>query len=304
MGHPYSNLPPERFWRSSVASQDWASLGGLYRKKFDIGKDDKVATAGSCFAQHIATAMRANGYQVPNSEPTPTGLSAETARKYGYGIYSARYGNIYVVRHLLQLLKDAFDDNAEVEVWEKDGRFFDAMRPTLEPRGHATPDEVVAHRRYHLSRVRRLVRTMNVFVFTFGLTEGWMNRQSGRVYPTCPGTAAGTFDPDLHIFKNFTFQEILADFIACRDFIKRTNKSVRFLVTVSPVPLVATAGDDHVLVATTYSKSVLRAVAGQLAEQFDDLAYFPPTKSSPARGRAACSTCPTCATSPRRAWKP
>ena len=67
MGHPYSNLPPERFWRSSVASQDWASLGGLYRKKFDIGKDDKVATAGSCFAQHIATAMRANGYQVPNS---------------------------------------------------------------------------------------------------------------------------------------------------------------------------------------------------------------------------------------------
>ena len=50
---------------------------------------------------------------------------------------------------------------------------------------------------------------------------------------------------------------------------------MRQLITVSPVPLTATASDQHVLVATMYSKSVLRAVAGQLYADHRDLDYFP-----------------------------
>jgi hypothetical protein len=41
------------------------------------------------------------------------------------------------------------------------------------------------------------------------------------------------------------------------------------------VPLVATAGNGHVLTATTYSKSVLRVAAGLVAAQEPDVAYFP-----------------------------
>ena len=47
------------------------------------------------------------------------------------------------------------------------------------------------------------------------------------------------------------------------------------LLTVSPVPLTATASDKHVLTATTYSKSVLRAVAGELYDRYADIDYFP-----------------------------
>jgi hypothetical protein len=50
---------------------------------------------------------------------------------------------------------------------------------------------------------------------------------------------------------------------------------MRFILTVSPVPLTATAGGEHVLRATTYSKSVLRAVAGQFFQERDDLDYVP-----------------------------
>ncbi|WP_428660504.1 GSCFA domain-containing protein [Reyranella sp.] len=52
---------------------------------------------------------------------------------------------------------------------------------------------------------------------------------------------------------------------------KRRRPGVRFLLTVSPVPLKASASQNHVLAATTYSKSVLRAVAGQLADTYDDV---------------------------------
>jgi hypothetical protein len=50
---------------------------------------------------------------------------------------------------------------------------------------------------------------------------------------------------------------------------------MRMIVTVSPVPLTATVAGAHVLVSNVYSKSVLRAVAGQLARDHDDIDYFP-----------------------------
>jgi hypothetical protein len=50
---------------------------------------------------------------------------------------------------------------------------------------------------------------------------------------------------------------------------------MRFLLTVSPVPLTATAGGQHVITATTQSKSVLRAVAGEMAATHDFVDYFP-----------------------------
>jgi hypothetical protein len=102
-----------------------------------------------------------------------------------------------------------------------------------------------------------------------------VHRASGTVYPTAPGTVAGSYDPELHAFKNFDFQEVYDDFLAFRALLKEINPNVRFLLTVSPVPLTATAADTHVLQATVYSKSVLRAVAGKLYARFDDIDYFP-----------------------------
>jgi len=50
---------------------------------------------------------------------------------------------------------------------------------------------------------------------------------------------------------------------------------MRLLMTVSPVPLMATATDENVVVATTHSKSVLRAAAGSIARSHEWADYFP-----------------------------
>ena len=44
---------------------------------------------------------------------------------------------------------------------------------------------------------------------------------------------------------------------------------------MSPVPLTATASGQHVEVATSYSKSVLRAVCGTISDHYADVDYFP-----------------------------
>jgi hypothetical protein len=272
MTSPYAGLDARAFWRSAAAdpSRD------LYRKKFDINPQDTLVTAGSCFAQHIARTLRRRGYNVFDAEPAPPMLPESSASRFGYNLYSARYGNIYTAHQLLQLFREAFGRfEPKNWIWQKGDRYFDALRPNVEPNGLISQDEVIAHRTAHLSAVRLLLKKVDVFVFTFGLTEAWRDKESGTVYPTAPETIAGTFDPATFEFVNFTFNEIYDDFLLVRKIIQLRRPNAKFVLTVSPVPLTATASGDHVLAATIYSKSVLRAVAGQLAMSFDDIDYFP-----------------------------
>lgn len=274
--HPYIGLPTAAFWRPAVAERRPGTVEGLYRRRFEITQTDRIATAGSCFAQHIARRLRQNGYSVLDLEPAPRGMGSETQLKLGYGLYSARYGNIYTVRQFLQLLRESLGKFEPVDaVWQKEGRWFDALRPSVEPDGLDTPEDVIAHRRFHLRHVKNLMRKADVVIFTLGLTEAWVHRASGTVYPLAPGIVAGTFDPEVYEFKNFSFEEITADFRKIRMLFKRANPAARFILTVSPVPLAATASGDHVLAATMRSKSILRAATSSLVEEFEDVDYFP-----------------------------
>jgi hypothetical protein len=91
MTSPYSALPRNSFWKTGVSEQHPLDVQGLYAKKFAIGADDRIATAGSCFAQHIGRHLKARNCTVLDVEPAPSGLTQEQAQQFGYGIYSARY---------------------------------------------------------------------------------------------------------------------------------------------------------------------------------------------------------------------
>ncbi|MBV9571104.1 MAG: GSCFA domain-containing protein [Alphaproteobacteria bacterium] len=276
MSSPYDGLRPSAYWKSGVVENAPQNADDLYAPKFPIARSDGIATAGSCFAQHIARHLRKNGFTVLDMEPAPRLMPDDMRAAYGFSLYSARYGNIYTARHLLQLARDAFSGNVDAsDIWVKDGRFYDAIRPTIERCGFDSVEEALAIRRSHLEKVRKLFETMDVFVFTFGLTEAWVNKSTGRVYPIAPGTVAGAYDPDLFAFINFGFNEIRDDFSLFRNLVRECNPGVRFLLTVSPVPLTATASNYHVLIASTYSKSVLRSAAGALCSEYADIDYFP-----------------------------
>ena len=56
---------------------------------------------------------------------------------------------------------------------------------------------------------------------------------------------------------------------------RERNPRARFIFTVSPGPLAATAENRSVLESTTYSKSVLRVAAEEVSRGTEDVAYFP-----------------------------
>src|SRR5205085_5408644 len=135
--------------------------------------------------------------------------------------------------------------------------------------------EVQAGRRTHLANVRRMFETLDVFVFTLGLTEGWRSKVDGAVFPLAPGVAAGEMDADVYEFVNFSAQDVSGDLDTFRKKLQSVNPSAKIILTVSPIPLIATYEDQHVLVATTYSKSVLRVAADEAARDRSDVMYFP-----------------------------
>lgn len=276
MTSPYADLPPRAYWRTGVAGRDPLDPGDLYTPGIKVARTDRIVTAGSCFAQHVGRTLRQAGFNVQDAEPLPDWIPDSAANRFGYRLFSGRYGNIYTIRQLAQLL-DEVQGKAQpaLPVWPMGDAFVDAQRPNVEPLG--LPDEatVLAHRRAHLAALADLFSNMDVFVFTFGLTEAWRHKETGTVYPTAPGTIAGTFDPEQFEFVNYGFNEIAKDFVALRKTLMDLNPGLRVLVTVSPVPLTATATGKHVEVATCYSKSVLRAVCGTLADRFRNVDYFP-----------------------------
>lgn len=277
MPHPYAELPPRAFWKTAVAQADRSLFPGLVAPRFPILPDTRVATAGSCFAQHIARALRGAGCLVLDAEAPPEAMAPDVAERFGYGLFSGRYGNIYTARQLRQLLDEiaAGAGPDPLCVWRRGAGFVDAFRPTVEPEGLADPAEVLLHRDYHLERTAQMLRQADVLVFTLGLTETWADRAGGRVFPVCPGVAGGAFDPSRHAFCNFTTAEVVDDLHAVRAALHRFNPGMRLLLTVSPVPLTATASGEHVMVATVRSKSVLRAAAAEFVAAVPDADYFP-----------------------------
>lgn len=276
MTSPYSAKPERSFWRPAVASRSFFDLQDVWRPKFALAKTDAIVTFGSCFAQHIGRALVDRGFNWYSAEPSPPGLSASNARLFNYDVFSARTGNIYTTSMLLQWTRWALGkEEVPGASWELDGRIYDPFRPSIEPKGFKSRREMLANRMACVAAFRDCVTAAKVFVFTLGLTESWFDRDAGHEYSICPGTAAGEFDPERHIFRNQTVGEIEASLTEALDLMREVNPALRFILTVSPVPLVATNSDNHVLVATMESKSVLRAAAGQVARYPDDVDYFP-----------------------------
>ena len=272
---PYRNLPDTAWWHRAVAES--GPVDPIVDPKFTIDSSTPIATCGSCFAQHLGRYLGAGGHTFFVAEPAPGFLSEVEGREYQYGIFSTRSGNVYTTRALRQLLDRAYGrwSSAEPAWTEAAGGVVDPFRPYVQERGFSSVEEMLYDREYHLAAVRKMVEEMGLFVFTLGLTEMWERKDDGTALPVCPGGRVGEFDDAVYQFRNQSVDEIVEDLEAVIATLRERNADAKVLLTVSPVPLIATAGGRHVLAATTYSKSVLRVAAENMRERHSNVDYLP-----------------------------
>lgn len=274
--HPYRGIGDHQFWKRAVT---WAPPGGLdpvVHTRFQVGPDDLVGTLGSCFAQHLARHLSRSNIRYFVPESAPEGMDAAEATRRNYGVFSARYGNVYTVRQAVQLIERAYGSySPQEQPWSRGDVLVDPFRPTVEPDGFSDVGALLADREAHLAAVRRVFDESSMIVFTLGLTEAWQSRDDGAVFATAPGVNGGQWDPERYEFVNFDIDEVRSDLAHWCELVRAVNPTVKILLTVSPVPLIATYEDRHVLVSTTWSKSVLRVAAEDAYRRFDFVDYFP-----------------------------
>lgn len=275
--NPYKDLPDYNFWKRAVAQPATAEVDPVVSGKFTIGQSDRVATSGSCFAQHISRTLVARGFNYFVPEQAPAGMSGQDADARQFGTFSARFGNIYTTRQLLQLFDRAYGtfvpDTPNLQL--ENGRYADPFRPFVEPDGFADEAALIAAREEHFAAIRDMFENLDVMVFTLGLTETWVSKSDGAALPIVPSAVTPVIEPDAYEFCNYTAGEVSRDLETFRDRLKAVNPKARIILTVSPVPLIATYEDRHVLVSTTYSKSALRVAAEEMDKTYADVMYFP-----------------------------
>lgn len=276
MSHPYTGLPDYCFWPKAVSAIAPGHIDPVIRSSL-ILPDEPVATMGSCFAQHLARQVGRSGLTYYVSEQPPSAMPADEARRRNYGVFSARYGNVYTVRQAVQLFDRSFGHFLPKErAWQRgDGRWIDPFRPQIEPDGFDSPGAVIAASEEHLGYVRDIFIRSKWLVFTLGLTEGWMSRKDGAVFPLAPGVTGGSYDPIAHAFHNFTVDETWTDLDTLIGKVGSVNPDARLILTVSPVALMATYEPRHVLSSTVLSKSVLRVAADMAEKKYSHVIYFP-----------------------------
>src|SRR3546814_8278668 len=115
------------------------------------------------FAQHISRKLACVGF---NYFVTDSGevLPAEVRKANNYGVFSARYGNIYTSCQLIQLFEECYDGRTVVEnAWlREDGRWVDSLRPQIEPAGFESAEAVEHSRKSHIECAREEIGRAHV----------------------------------------------------------------------------------------------------------------------------------------------
>jgi hypothetical protein len=140
-----------------------------------------VASAGSCFANALATSLAAAGVRYPVYEPGAEPLAA-------------RYGNIYTTLQLRQLLDRALGRFVPVErAWPTPhGRWLDPFRPVVDRDGFTTVPALERAREHHLAAVREMFERSDVFFFTMVSPRYGATRATARRSRSHPGEDAAS----------------------------------------------------------------------------------------------------------------
>lgn len=236
------------FWPSKENLQEPNAVYDYFLKGFlpaepFIKKTDYITTFGSCFAAHIRAFFHMRGYPIhnPKSHWLPIihvgeGLNTTFAL---WQQFAWAWENVPI-------------DN---ELWVD----ADKKRFTITEEGRLETKEIFDK--------------TDVFILTVGLSEVWYNKLTGGVF--WRGIPRDKYDPNIHGFRVSTVQENYQNLVHIYQMIRKHRPDAKIVLTLSPVPLVATFRDIPCTSASMVSKAILRVAIDELYQMYkDDPKFF------------------------------
>ncbi|SHI87140.1 GSCFA domain-containing protein [Wenxinia saemankumensis] len=237
---------------------------------FRIGADDTIFAIGSCFARNVEKALEGAGKRVLSREIDlgEIGASLGDATNFfnKYSIHSVTNE----IRWALE--RDSFP-GADILYPMGPDRYCDPQLGMA--RLDFDADTILAFRHRYLDAMAA-VKDADVVILTLGYVETWYDTVLDLYLNVVPPVQLIRAEPGRFEFRVLSYADVLEGLNELHALLTRhRTKPLKMLVTVSPVPLLATFRDMDVLVANAYSKSVQRAALDEFVLGKDGVDYFP-----------------------------
>lgn len=262
--------------------QDFISSPGLFIEKRKLISDgDAIFTMGSCFALEVRAALERAGREVfPDYKSVDFDSSCQIFDKIPERTLTPHY-DTFVIRQEFESAFGLWPDRDE-GVWGvsespvnqllgEDLVYQDPYRKMI----YATSRPLLLELSNRITDIMREgIERSKLIVITLGLTEVWKHKTTSKYLCRPPSTGYGG-GAGLAEFCQSTFSENYANVKATLDLLFERYPNKNVVLTVSPVPLAATYSKTDVATANMESKSILRAVAGQVCREYENVHYFP-----------------------------
>ena len=246
--------------------------------RFRLRPRSKIFTIGSCFARNIEEHLAPLGFDLPMlafGVPAQEWPIRPFARRAGILNKYTPPSMLQEVMHALAVMADpgGIDRLTDRLLYPLEND----MVIDLELGGYIPVTLARAReRRRQVFDAFRHAFDEDCVVITLGLIECWFDARRHRFLQEAPNTPALRRETGRFGFKMLDHSEVLATMRELtRRLLETGNPAKRILLTLSPVPLAATFSGMDVVIANSYGKSVLRAVAQLIRDEFDQVDYFP-----------------------------
>lgn len=241
--------------------------------RFCIKRTDRMFAIGSCFARGIEAALQKSGLRIESAATDFDRFEIAENRKLTPLTFTNKYTTYSILNELTWALQPgaAFPEESLVDLDAE--RCFDPhVSPALKLVDHAATLE----RRRVITDVTRRIKNCQVLFLTLGLVETWYDTLAQVHLNATPIKEMMDLHPKRYEFSRSNYLQNLENMERLHELLSAyAHPELRIIVTTSPVPMIATYSGRDVVVANTYSKSTLCAVAQDWAEAHENVQYFP-----------------------------
>lgn len=241
-----------------------------------------IFTMGSCFALEVRKSLSMRGYKsYPDYALVKIDADHEVFDKIPAREMPAHYDTFTMRQEFEAALGKWADRDAGYwaisntkanELFEENEIHQDPYRKSTFARSR---ERLVGLSDRITAAVRDGLDKATIVVLTLGLTEVWRHNQTGKHICRPPGTGLGG-GTGLATFKQSRFNENYENVRAMLDLLFARYPEKHVILSVSPVRLERTYSQMDIGTANLESKSILRAVAGQIAAEYPErVTYFP-----------------------------
>ena len=240
--------------------------------KFKLRRDDSFYAIGSCFARGLEHSLAKHKIAIESA--APEFAKFHPAKK---DVSALGFTNKYNTYSILNELRWALDPDALFPV---DSIVQLTKTTWYDPHTNPTLDfvslEGTLERRALIQTVTKRIKNCRAVVVTLGLAEVWRDVQEDVFVNCTPIPSLFKTQPDRYEFHLTSFAENWANLEAIHALLSQYgHPDFRIVVTVSPVPLMNTFSTMDIVVANTWAKSLLRALAQEWASAHPHVDYFP-----------------------------